>query len=182
MIRRFSLALALLSACLLGAGASGCSTFSSNRNAASVNSHDLSVQRYQLLLEGLAQNPATFQIPPIGPEGLPGTTARGVLGQWIANAIRTDELARKGITVSAADRQSFEDQLSTGDAANLWAQLSPELQEFVLDSQVLSPVFADTFGADAQQALEQAARAARITIDSRYGMWDIETGQVVPTR
>lgn len=180
MIRRLSIALAAV--VLAGTLTSGCSTFTANRNAASVNDQHLSVKQYQAMLAGLAQAPDAFGIAPVGAEGLPGKTARGILGQWVTNTIMSEALASKGASVSTADRKALEDKILAGNAAAVWKQLSPELQSFVLDAQSLQPAFEAAFGTDAAQTLTNSAKAATVIIDSRYGMWDVATGQVVATR
>ncbi|CAB4865078.1 unannotated protein [freshwater metagenome] len=180
MIRRLSVTLAALT--LAATLTSGCNTFSSNSNAAVVNGYALPVKQYEAILAGVAQTPETFQIPAVDATGMPGTTARSILGQWVSNAVMTSALASKGVTVSAADRKVAEDAILAGKAAAVWATLSPGLKSFVLDSQTLQPAFTKAFGTDAQAALEKAARASKITIDSRYGMWDAVTGQVAATR
>ena len=180
MIRRFSAALVALA--LTGILASGCSSVSTTRNAADTNGRHLTVAQYQLLLQGVAKSSDTFQIPPVDATGMPGTTARGILGQWVSNVIMSDALVAKGVPVSAADRKAAEDKILSGNAATVWAGLSDELKSFVLDSQTLQPAFAAAFGADAQATLITAAQSAKVSIDSRYGMWDSATGQVVATR
>lgn len=180
MIRRFSVALAALA--IAGTLASGCSSVSTTRNAASTNGKHLTVAQYQLLLQGVAKSADTFQIPPVDATGMPGNTARSILGQWVSNVIMSDALTAKGVPVSAADRKAAEDKIVSGNAATVWNSLSAELRSFVLDSQTLQPAFAAAFGADAQARLIKDAQAAKVSIDSRYGMWDAATGQVVATR
>jgi hypothetical protein len=167
---------------LAGTIASGCSTFTSNRDAASVNGHHLSVKQYEALLTGLAIAPDAFGIAAVGPEGLPGKTARSILGQWVSNMIMSDTLTKKGVTISAADRKALEDKITGGNAAGVWATLGPSMQTFVIDAQALQPAFQTAFGNDAAKVFSDATTAAAVTIDSRYGMWDAATGQVVATR
>ncbi len=181
MIRRLTIALAAVA--IAGIVTSGCSTLTSARNAATVDGHHLTVKQYEGLLSGLAQAPEAFGIPAVGPEGMPGQTARGILGQWISNVVMTKALAKKGVTVSAADRQAAQDKIVSNPAnTQVWNRLGADLQAFVIDAQVLQPAFQNAFGADAGKVLSDAVSAAKITVDSHDGMWDPATGQVVATR
>lgn len=180
MIRRFSIALAAIA--ITAALTSSCSTFTANRDAARVDGDHLPVTQYESILQGLAQAPDSFGMQPVGPEGLPGQTARGILGKWVIHALMSATLAQKGVTISADDRKAVEDTIGSGAGADIWAKLTPELQAFVVDDQTIQPLFEQTFGADAGKALSDAATAATVVIDSRYGMWDASTGQVVPAR
>ena len=180
MIRRFALALATVA--LAGTGTTGCSTVTSARNAATVDGHHLSVKRFEALLAGLAQAPDAFGIPPVGATGMPGKTARSILGQWISNTVMANALAKKGVTVSVADRKAAEDKIASGNAATIWATFSPDMRAFVIDAQTLQPAFQQAFGTEASKALSNAASVAKINVDSHDGMWDAATGQVVATR
>lgn len=179
MIRRPFVALAAL--VLAGSIASGCTTFSSNRNAVSVDGSDLPVAEFEAYLQGFADNPEAFQIAPASAAGLPGATARGILTQWITNSIQASALAERGASVTPAQRTALEDQILAGGAAGVWVKLSAQAKAFVLDAQSVEPAFNAAFGADADAVRGQLLSSARVTVDSRYGMWDPVTAQVVPT-
>ncbi|MEI7752811.1 MAG: hypothetical protein WCJ32_00145 [Actinomycetota bacterium] len=184
MIRRLSIALAALA--FAGITTTGCSSVSTQRNAVSVvdatGRHELSVKQFETLLTGQAANAEAFGFPTVGPEGVPGSAARKVLLQWITTILMKTALDSKGVSVTDADRKAVETNFSTGPSSEIWKKLAPELQSFVLDSQTLPTAVQATFGDGANTALGQTAASANISIDSRYGMWDKTSGQVVPSR
>ena len=179
MIRRSIVALAAL--VLAGSVTSGCTTFSANRNAATVNGTDLGVSEFETYMQGFADNPDAFQVAPATAAGLPGDTARGILTAWIRNSILAGALAERGASVTPAQRKALEDQILAGGAAGVWAKLSGPMKAFVLDAQSVEPAFNAAFGDQAQAQLAALLSAAHVTIDSRYGMWDPVTAQVVAT-
>jgi len=184
VIRRLSIALAAVA--FAGIATSGCSTVSTHRNAVSVvdatGKHDLSVKQLEILLSGQAANAEAFGFPAVGPEGVPGAAARKVLLQWISTTLMKTALDGKGVSVSDADRKAVADTFSTGPSGEIWKKLAPELQLFVLDAQTLPAALKKTFGDSASTTLGQTASVAHISIDSRYGMWDPSSGQVVQSR
>lgn len=181
MIRRLSIALAAVA--FAGIATSGCSSVSTQRNAVSVvdatGRHELSVKQFETLLTGQAANAEAFGLAAVGPEGVPGSSSRKILLQWITTTLMKTALDSKGVSVSDADRKAIETTFSTGPSSEIWKKLAPELQSFVLDSQTLPTALQKTFGDGASTALGQTALAAHISVDSRYGMWDPASGQVV---
>jgi hypothetical protein len=150
--------------------ATGCSTFTKNNNAATVNDQELTVTQFEHLLGELVKvRPDSYQGP-----NAQGNWSRQLLQSWVAQTLIIETLKENGQPPAASDRADLE----TGIAQQLpgFNTLDAATQSFIIDSAV-----ANKAATDNPDLLPDALATAKVTIDSRYGMWN-PAGAVVPTR
>ncbi len=123
MIRRFSAALTTI--VLTGMLASGCSTFTKNRDAASVNGRHLPVGDF----EALARD---FGDAPDAKGELTGDSVRQVLTQWVTTNLLGKILASRGTNVDDAARASAEASLKTDTK---WAGYNASTKQILIDQR-----------------------------------------------
>jgi hypothetical protein len=109
-----------------------------------------------------------------------GSINATVTASWLGQRIQVELLrqgaAKKGITVSAADRN---------DARKQAAARYPNAPSSALDILVDSNAYANALGLTTQQKqaafFQPAVRRADVTIDPRYGRWNPAVGVCPPT-
>jgi hypothetical protein len=127
VIRRFSVA--LLAAALTGTIASGCSTFSKNKDAAEVDGTSLSVDDFEAITNDLS-TAGQIEAPVAGE--FTGATTRTVLSRWIVSHLLSGALDASGSPIDAATRTNAETALkSTAGAA--WDTLDKATKTFLVD-------------------------------------------------
>ena len=127
MIRRprlSSTSSALVAVALAATLATGCSSVTGNDVAAKVGSAELSVADFQTAIEELNEPNAFGEIA--------GTSARGLLTEWIRSAELTSQLAARDTPVDQATRDATAAQLEASNPTR-WAELSPSTTDFLVD-------------------------------------------------
>jgi len=109
----------------------GCSTFSSNSNAATANGHDLSISDFQTLITDFGGDTVNGEVS--------GTYARQVLTEWITTTVLVDKSDRED-GVDQAARQEAENNYKQGNEEK-WNALSPVSQKYLIDLAIAQDYF-----------------------------------------
>jgi len=109
----------------------GCSTFSSNSNAATANGHDLSISDFQTLITDFGGDTVNGEVT--------GTYARQVLTEWITTTVLVDKSDRED-GVDQAARQEAENNYKQGNEEK-WNALSPVSQKYLIDLAIAQDYF-----------------------------------------
>jgi hypothetical protein len=105
--------------------ASGCTTFSDNKNAATVNGHELSIDEFEAVARDVANPDENGEIP--------GDVARQILTVWVQGQLVTDAIVAGGREIGPGDRDAAEARLveAYGDS---WQGFDEATQTFLIDS------------------------------------------------
>jgi hypothetical protein len=184
--------LALAPAALVVAGlvTSGCA-----QQSAAVRVNDQTVSRTELYeeLDTISQNTEFQNIilaedadPGLIPGKLGGSYAQPFVGevirQRVIGMLAAEALTAHGIELTDQDIQGVDDQLAqamadrNGDIASLPARYRTSFVTGIAAASRLNQELGD----DANQALQEAADAADISVSSEFGSWDTDQLRVVP--
>jgi hypothetical protein len=134
-----------------------CATVSSD--AARVGDASISASDFEAVLVGVGDvSPDLLQ--PSGAYN--GSSARSLLTGWITTEVLRDDLERRGIEVTDADRAATEEQLATDPS---WAGASEAVREFFIEVNTVQAVFErETSTSDAELAARYADGPAAIGV------------------
>jgi len=132
VIRRLSAAAAVV--VLAGTVASGCSTFTDNRDAAKAGGATLSVDDFQTLADDIASAGIVTGFTFDQTDELPGDSARGLLGAWITGHLLAAALTKAGTPVDDDALAKAEAGWSAKDPAK-WAEVSDRAKRFLIEDQ-----------------------------------------------
>ena len=170
MIRRLSVA--AVAVVLTGTVASGCSTFTNNREAAKAGGASLSVDEFELILADYSESQAARAAgssTSIGdttttdPTVVAGTSARGLLTEWVTSHILLGELDKVGATIDDATRSDA--LLSLQNDVPNFAELDAITQKFLIEDQasrVLAANHSLLTDAQAQAVYESGAAESNV--------------------
>jgi len=167
VIRRLSAAVAIV--ILTGTVASGCSTFTNNREAAKAGGQSLSVDEFETLAADIASAGIVTGFTFDESDELTGDNARRLLGEWITGHLLTAALAKAGTPVDDAARTKAEADLTKANSAN-WAKISDSTKQFLIEDQAaITLTSAGHFVSDADaKAAYEAGVATSKTLCIRY--------------
>ena len=130
MIRRLSVA--AVAVVFTATVASGCSTFTNNREAAKAGGHKLSISTLESISNDMAKT-AISAFAPNGVDELSGDSVRTILNEWISSRLALDALTKAGVVVDDEARAAGESKAKEqiGDAN--WALLTASTQAFFIE-------------------------------------------------
>lgn len=171
MIRR--LFVTCCSLVLVATTATGCSTFTKNQNAATANSHTLSVKDYEKALAELRDVVATTNYDG---DDATGEFSRNMLGNWVIANLALDQLTDTG-NAPTADAVKASEISAASRVGQNWDKFSQTTRDFLLPAFVVG----DYLQANPSVKAPDFS-TGHVQVDSRYGSWDGTAGQLVPTR
>jgi len=168
VIRRLSVA--AVAVVLTGTVASGCSTFTNNREAAKAGGASLSVDEFEMILADYAESRSagadststsvgdttTTEDPTV-----PGSEARSLLTEWVTSHLLIAALNKAGAPIDDAARTAATTSLQTSVGAG-WDKLDEVTKQFLIEDQAAtdalaeSPLITDT-------AVQQAYEAGLVS-------------------
>lgn len=142
MIRRRSTPWVLAAAATLAL--SSCATFS--RDAARVGDSTLEGDAFRELLAAVAETPG-FESFVEGDGAVDGEFARDLLNRWITGQVLLDDLAERGLNLTAELRQEVESELAAGNGA-LWTDSPQALRDLFIESLAAAQLFSQSNAPD----------------------------------
>jgi hypothetical protein len=127
VIRRLSAA--AVAVVLTSTVASGCSTFTKNKEAAKVDSTSLSVDDFQTISDDFV---VAGQIGAPASGEYQGTDQRNILTRWVFSQLLAHQLVAAGTPIDAKARSAAEASLQQ-QAADKWGPLHPVTKAFLID-------------------------------------------------
>jgi len=166
VIRRLSVA--AVAAVLTATVASGCSTFTNNREAAKAGGASLSVDEFELILadyvesrSGGSTTTAVGDTTTTEDPTVPGSEARSLLTEWVTSHLLIAALNKVGAPIDEAARTAATTSLQTTIGAG-WEKLDEVTKQFLIEDQAAtdalaeSPLITDT-------AVQQAYEAGLVS-------------------
>lgn len=150
MIRRLSVAVATV--VLTGTVASGCSTFTNNREAAKAGGASLSVDEFEMILADYAESRsagAASTTTSIGDTTttedptVPGSEARSLLTEWVSSHLLIAALNKAGAPIDDAARTAATTSLQSTVGAG-WDDLDDVTKQFLIEDQAATDALAES--------------------------------------